>query len=328
MKAQICSFFFVLILIFSCAQEQDSRGHVDQPIGPFLGIDVTEKPKLLFPGIISTRKGEYNGTFNPEGTEFYYTTSVLEYDVLTYMEMKEDGNWSLPEIASFSAPYHEFDPLFAPDGKRLYYSSHRPVHSNNNSDTCNIWYVEKTESGWGDPQYVDLPGPSPGNYHSSIASSGNIYFNIWNTGNLFLGIETEDGYNVESLGDVINSKQGDGDPFIAADESYIIFRSYRPGGIGSGDFWISFQADGEWKEPINLGEPINSKWNEMCPYVTTDGKLFIFSSGRVDQSYYGFGIEKLSDIDAKLDSHDNGQQNIYVMSAGFIDEMRKEYFDE
>ncbi len=113
-------------------------------------------------------------------------------------------------------------------------------------------------------------------------------------------------------------------PFIAPDESYLIFRSYRDGGLGSGDFWISFSIDGGWQEPINPGAPINSKYNEMCPYVTTDGKLFIFASGRLDQDFYEADIKSVKQFEDKWDTHDNGQQNIYVMSADFLEELRSE----
>ena len=60
----------------------------------------------------------------------------------------------------------------------------------------------------------------------------------------------------------------------------------------------------------------------MCPYVTTDGELFIFSSGRFEKGYYDDPPESLKDVETKLDTYDNGQQNIYTMHAGFIEEMR------
>ena len=60
----------------------------------------------------------------------------------------------------------------------------------------------------------------------------------------------------------------------------------------------------------------------MCPYVTSDGKLFIFSSGRFGKTYYDEEIENLKDVSEKLKTWDNGQQNIYYMSTDFINEMK------
>ena len=319
---------FALIGI-SCQEQAQTteRRAVPVPVGSYMGIDPGTTPELLFPGFISTQFGEYNGTFNHDGTEFFYTVSIPDYDVIVHSQLQNDGTWSAPERAPFSQHHPEWDPLFAPDGKRLYYSSHRPVAEELDNQVCNIWYVDEEEGKWGEPVYVPLHGPSKGNYYSSVAENGNIYFNIWSTGDLFRAIPVDTGYVVESLGDIVNSSAGDGDPFVAPDEKYLIFRSYRDGGVGSGDFWISFNIDGEWKAPVNMGEPVNSRYNEMCPYVTTDGNLFIFSSDRFERGdYYANKPGELADVAEKWSSADNGMQNIYTMSTSVIDSLRALHF--
>lgn len=46
----------------------------------------------------------------------------------------------------------------------------------------------------------------------------------------------------------------DHDPFIAPDESCLIFSSNRPGGYGSNDLYISFRNDNDtWTAPRNMG---------------------------------------------------------------------------
>jgi hypothetical protein len=290
-----------------------------------MGIEPTENPVLLFPDFINTPMGEYNGTFNPEGTEFFYTVSNIWHNVIVSSRLQGDGSWSKPAKASFAVPYDEFDPLFSPDGQSLYFSSHRPFTEGGKKESSNIWRTSRTgDNSWSEPELINLYGPRKGNYFSSLTKSGNIYFNIWNTGNMFKAIPVDTGYIVESLGDIINSNSGDGDPFIAPDESYLIFRSRREGGLGVGDLWVTFNLENGWTEPQNLGDPINSKYHEMCPYVTADGKLFIFSSGRFDKTYFHEDIEDLDDVKAKLGTWDNGQQNIYTMSASFIDSLRAE----
>lgn len=293
------------------------------PKGVFMGIEPTENPVLLYPDFISTPMGEYNGTFNPEGTEFFYTVSNNWHNVIVSTRLQDNGTWSKPAFASFSVKHDEFDPLFSPDGQSLYFSSHRPVIDTLDPSPSNIWKVEKdVNNSWSEPELIKLYGPRKGNYFSSLTDSGTIYFNIWNTGDMFKAIPVDTGYVVESLGDLINSNSGDGDPFVAPDESYLIFRSRRAGGLGAGDLWITFNLESGWTEPQNLGEPINSKYHEMCPYVTTDGKLFIFSSSRFDKTYFHEEVEDLDDVKKKLSTWDNGQQNIYSMSASFIDSMR------
>lgn len=314
----------LLLLSISVCADSEPSDHQNRiiPEGPFMGIEATDTPVLLFPDFINTAFGEYNGTFNSDGSQFFYTVSNIDFDVVVFTTLQKDGTWSTPAFAPFSAPYHEFDPLFAPEGNQIFYSSHRPTKRGGSSNASNIWKVEKLESGWSEPVLVPLFGPSQGNYFSSLTDEGDIYFNIWNTGDMYKATKQDTGYRIESLGDIVNSRQGDGDPFIAPDGSYLIFRSYRPGGMGNGDLWISFRIENEWQQPMNLGEPINSEYNEMCPYVTTDGRLFIFSSGRFHEHYYDAGLKDLTDVNNKLSTWDNGQQNIYAMSAGFIEDLR------
>ena len=83
------------------------------------------------------------------------------------------------------------------------------------------------------------------------------------------------------LGDQINSADYEADVFIAPDETYIIFCSTRADGYGRGDLYISFKQDnGEWTKAVNLKAPINSKNHELCPWVTQDGKYFLYTSNQ------------------------------------------------
>ncbi len=68
------------------------------------------------------------------------------------------------------------------------------------------------------------------------------------------------------------------DPLIAPDESFLVFPSDRPGGLGEADLYISHNINGQWQQPVAMGHGINTKRYEYCPYLTPDGKYFFFSS--------------------------------------------------
>lgn len=314
--------FFVLIacLIVSCTPKKESKKAVVK--SPYFGVVPTKQPQLLAPELIASPTEEYNGTFSPDGSEFYYTTDIPENAFITFTKLLPDNTWSEPKIASFSGVYSDFDPLFSPDGSRLYFSSSRPLPDNMNSK---IWYVERNESGWSEPQAVILTGSEQNEYYSSITENGDIYFNIWSTGKIFKGVKTDTSYVVNELPPVINSKERKGDPFIAPNEEYLIFRGYEEDSFGRGDLYISFNIDSNWTEPENLGEPINSSAHEMCPYVTTNGELFIFSSDRIHNKIETAPLSSIKPIQDKFRSKDNGEQNIYYMSASFIDKMKQKH---
>jgi len=133
---------------------------------------------------------------------------------------------------------------------------------------------------------------------------------------------------VERLGGALDHDAGQGDPFIAPDASYLIFRGYGEDSLGNGDLYISFNVDGEWTARKNLGAPINSTSHEMCSYVTGDGRFFIFSSNRITNSYSTKPSGSLDRLQSKFISADNGNQNIYYRLAAFIETLRSEVLAE
>ncbi|MCP4313068.1 MAG: OmpA family protein [Bacteroidetes bacterium] len=68
-------------------------------------------------------------------------------------------------------------------------------------------------------------------------------------------------------------------PCYSHDGNYIYFASDMPGGIGGTDLYRSVLTDGTWGDPENLGTPINSKGNEVYPFVNSNGDLFFASDG-------------------------------------------------
>jgi peptidoglycan-associated lipoprotein len=70
-------------------------------------------------------------------------------------------------------------------------------------------------------------------------------------------------------------------PSISKDELTLYFVSNIPGGYGRNDVWkvTRTTASDSWGEPINLGPEINTKGNEMFPFIHTDGTLYFSSDG-------------------------------------------------
>ena len=56
------------------------------------------------------------------------------------------------------------------------------------------------------------------------------------------------------------------EPLLSPDGQQLYIMSNRPGGMGSAEIWVSDWVDGEWTEPRNLGEPINSPYADHCLY--------------------------------------------------------------
>ncbi len=78
-----------------------------------------------------------------------------------------------------------------------------------------------------------------------------------------------------------------GCPNLSADGLELYFASYRSGGYGDADLWVSTRAGKEdpWGEPTNLGAKINSSGTEWFSTISQDGLSLYFCSTRPD----GFG---------------------------------------
>jgi len=75
-----------------------------------------------------------------------------------------------------------------------------------------------------------------------------------------------------------------GHPAVSSDGKTLIFSSNKPNGFGQSDLYISRFINGEWSNPTNLGENLNTFGNEVFPFLANDSTLFFSSDGHM-----GFG---------------------------------------
>ena len=69
--------------------------------------------------------------------------------------------------------------------------------------------------------------------------------------------------------------------WLAKDGKRLYFASDMPGGFGGMDlFYVDKNEDG-WSAPVNLGNKINTKGNELFPFVNDDNTLYFASDGQV-----------------------------------------------
>ena len=100
----------------------------------------------------------------------------------------------------------------------------------------------------------------------------------------------------ERLSNVVNSEQDEGSPFIAPDESYLLFVRSGEDGIRQ---QISFRNSGRWTTPQDLGDAVNVG-RCPCAAVSPDGRYLFFHSFR------------------------SGNADVYWMDAGFLEQLRRQ----
>ena len=79
----------------------------------------------------------------------------------------------------------------------------------------------------------------------------------------------------------VNSEYSDFAPIIMADGTTIIFASNRPGGRGGYDLYkTEMMSGGAWSEPVNLGDEINTKYDDRIVSVPASGDVHLLFAPR------------------------------------------------
>jgi hypothetical protein len=293
-------FFLISVFVVTLCFTINAQQKTTDLNGPYLGqVLPGMTPELFAPGIISTAAHEFSCCFSPDGNEFYFARRHPELNQTVIMFSKQiNGIWTEPEVAPFTSNQFTFEPFVTPDNKRLYFQMGKVIDRALQMFTM---YVDKTEKGWGeikDPGEVFNPMKT---MHISGTLNGTIYTTdiSGGMGTESLGIiRKENGVykRLEKLGPPLNDEKLSQHPWIAPDESYIIFSVRRPGQQPESVLSCSFRKkDGSWSEPKELKMSIS---NPGQPFITGDGKYLFFTS-----------IE-------------NRQGDIYWVSAKIIEEIK------
>jgi len=253
--------------------------------GDYLGqTPPGDTPVVFARGIVSSVYQEH-GTpaFSSDGNEIFWQTNRVDNEnnwLISVMTMRRSQDrWTAPEITPFSS-----GPVFSPDGNRLYFGSKEKGDD--------PYFVEKQDNSWSEPKYIGFITRFPELQRAaqlSVTSNGTLYFisyaggkELWQDFGIYRMVFINGEYaKPELLPANINFPGGirNWAPFIAPDESYLIFCSTR--GLPAsdqGDLFVCFrQPDGSWTDPVTLGSPINTDQMERFSAVSPDGKYLFFT---------------------------------------------------
>jgi Tol biopolymer transport system component len=288
---------------------------------------LAQSPQLFLPDEVSTNLNERDMAISPDGSEMFYTMQGNQnsFSVIIHRTKTSGNKWSAPEVASFSGRFGDLEPAFSTDGKKLFFSSNRPVAGTALKD-YDIWVTEKNRAGWSEPKNLGkLINTEFNEFYPSVTSNGNLYF----TAEYKKGIGKEDifvsrmvdGSYTESvaLDTAVNSRLYEFNAFVSPDEQFILFTGYgRKDDAGGGDLYISIKdSNGNWQTAKNLSF-LNSKKLDYCPVVSFDKKVMYFTSSRHAILPYNEKPLVYADLIEKFTSPLNGSENIYWVNFGDV----------
>ena len=269
-------------------------------------------------------------TMNNNQTEAYVSAqSNLEEKSVILRISKKDGKWNKVEIASFSGKYRDLEPFLSPDNLKLFFVSNRPLTKEGELKDVDIWFVERTSitSDWSEPKNIGAPvNTEADEFYPSVAKNGNLYFtsvghNAMGEDDIFVSEYKNGKYSKPlALKGGVNTKSYEYNSFISPNEEYLIFGGYnRQDGLGSGDLYISFKNnDNTWTQAKNMGDKINSKFMDFCPFVTQSGTQIYFTSRRsnIDANKSITSVQNLLNV---FNGYQNGFNRIYKTSFDLND---------
>ncbi|MEH0155067.1 hypothetical protein V6R21_13055 [Limibacter armeniacum] len=228
-----------------------------------------------------------------------------DWKISKYIKECESGKWYADKKnrtliknlgPAINSRFSDYGLMIDAAGKQIFFTSRRHEFRSDNPDvrthlTEHI-YSAKVENGkWSQPKPVE--GLADDNQHNATVSlsDNGEHMILYREEDLFVSHFGETGWSTpKKLSSKINS------PYLetsaafnnGGDTLYLV--SDRPGeSVGGLDIFIVTKENGKWKYPDNIGEHINSEYDEEGVFVTADGQYLYFSS-RGHDSIGGYDI--------------------------------------
>ncbi|MBN1197930.1 MAG: PD40 domain-containing protein [Bacteroidales bacterium] len=264
---------------------------------------------------INTRHDEYINAISSDKQTLYFTrrlpTSVIvettsdaiEEDF--YRSTVSDTAWR--KAVNLGPPINtrgnEGAISISPDGQLLFFAA---CQREDGYGSCDIYWSWKMGDRWSVPRNLGpVVNSEAWDSQPSFSSDGEtLYFaskrgggkgssDIWKTKLLPAGDWTAP----VNLGDSVNTSGEEQNPFIHPDDQTLYFASKGHPGMGGLDlFYTRKNPDGSWRNPVNLGYPINTYADEITLIVNSTGDIAYISSdklgGKGRQDIYSFPLYK------------------------------------
>lgn len=301
--------------------------------------DHTELPVEVY--FLAGRSSHQLGHF--EEAEVYYRTYLdvdkdADLNLLSYY-LKQTGAAKTAGVAGTSylvenvgkmvnTSRDEFRPVYSPNvEQRFYFSIHDPERLSPIRSTLPVGpsmkYAEVVQGTWAIGGALDKDLMPDEDLYLLDFSEGGEY--VVFTRQLPAGNRMTYRKNFEELSGekqvvewthpVYKSSLGDRDLFMIHDSAYL-FSSERLEGYGGYDLFVTFKRLGNWMVQ-NLGPVINSRYDEITPFLGTNGRELYFSSNS-DKSIGGYDIF-FANFDDEMESWSSPQNMLPPLNSGMDD---------
>lgn len=228
----------------------------------------------------SDTKSKTINELNRKISECYNAKLMKDYPVnVTITNLGKNINSEFPDYAPATSENDQF----------MIFTSRRP-DENKSAQVAKdheyyeeIFFSKKDNDDWLPAHSMENPlNTSYHNASISISADGKeiLLYNDTNGGDIFVTYLQANGKWTMPAGmPGVNTPYIENSASLTADKNTLYFTSNRPGGLGGTDIYRCIKdPKGNWKNPENLGDLINTELDEEAVFISADGKYLYFSS--------------------------------------------------
>ena len=278
---------------FSIASMQQPKSFKPQNAGQGINTAFPEYyPTLTVDGLqlLFTRRLPFTEDGKPDEQEDFFSS---HYD-------PQSGTWGAakPMPSNINTTWNEGAPTISGDGKTIIFvacTDPSGVNYGGNrtgKGSCDLFITEKINGRWTTP--INLPGNvNTSNWETqpSLSADGKTLYFIRavrsregrSNSDIYVAHQLSNGEwsEAERLSNVINTTSNEESVQIHPDGKTLYFASRGHVGLGGSDLFVSTKdAKGNWSKPVNLGYPINTRFDENSLLVSAQGDIAFFASDR------------------------------------------------
>jgi len=216
---------------------------------------------------------------------FWFATLFILFSTLLVAQSTDQALF-----ARVNSEYDELNPVISPDGGVLFFTiANHPQNIGGKKDPGDIWFSVLADGQWAIPVHAgSLLNDKGYNAVAGFSADGSHMF--------LLSHYTDPGKNA-TQGIAVSKNNGSGwskpenisipyfqnkssmlSGYVSPDRGVFIFAAETYGTRGVEDLYVTTNEDGRWTEAKNLGEKINTAFQELSPSLSADGKTLFFSS--------------------------------------------------
>lgn len=244
---------------------------------------------------INSPYDEYFPTVSPDDSTLYFTrrTGGVDEDFYkAHRDSCDDGAWlSAWDMGSPPNSSHQQGAQYiSADGHYMFFMQCDNRSANGwEGGGCDLYFSYTDSVGWSQPEpfgytinttmYEGMPSLSSDNKEMFFVSNkegGQGGKDIW-----VARFDNGLWQIPQNLGTAINTPYDETAPYIAPDNQTLYFTSNGLPGMGGQDIYMSRRnPNGTWQEPVNIGYPFNTAYDEVSFCISADGTKAYMASDR------------------------------------------------